>query len=125
MSLNLKQASEVSLYTPLNALFSEYGNVVNRVKSVVESIDSNAVDYFFKAAAVNNYRGSCNVANSRKLSESVYESTEPLRHQCEVNYASSHDGEWIKEYLEKVKEKRGFDSYKKLRNDILKVWGNK
>lgn len=71
MSLNLKQASEVSLYTPLNALFSEYGNVVNRVKSVVESIDSNAVDYFFKAAAVNNYRGSCNVGEIFKQDQAI------------------------------------------------------
>ncbi|MBP9869936.1 MAG: hypothetical protein KBC53_00355 [Nitrosomonas sp.] len=30
--------------------------------------------------------------------------------------------EQIKAYLEKIKEKRGFDSYKKLRDDVVKEW---
>jgi hypothetical protein len=41
---------------------------------------------------------------------------------AEVNFVSKQSGEWIKEFLEKVKEKRGFESYKNLRNDVLKVW---
>ena len=35
---------------------------------------------------------------------------------------ASKSGAWIKEFLEGVKEKRGFDAYKKLREDVLKVW---
>jgi len=57
-----------------------------------------------------------------RISDSVYSITEPDRHRCEVNFVSKKDGLWIKEYLEKVKEKRGFEAYKKLRDDVLKIW---
>lgn len=48
--------------------------------------------------------------------------TEKFRHRCEVNYVASKSGAWIKEFLDGVKEKRGFDAYKKLREDVLRVW---
>jgi len=61
MSQINQQSSDLDLYHPLNSLFGEYRSIVNRVKSVAESIDSSAVDYFFRAAAANDYKGSCNV----------------------------------------------------------------
>ena len=48
--------------------------------------------------------------------------TENFRHLKEVEFVSEHEGIWIKNYLEKIKEKRGFESYKKLRDDVAKVW---
>lgn len=61
MSKLNQQSSDLDLYHPLNSLFGEYSSIVNRVKAVAESIDSSAVDYFFRAAAANDYKGSCNV----------------------------------------------------------------
>lgn len=55
------EESGLDLYNPLNSLFGEYSSIVDRVKSVAESIDSSAVNYFFQAAAANDYKGSCNV----------------------------------------------------------------
>lgn len=52
----------------------------------------------------------------------VYEKYEEARHIAEVNYVSKQTGAWIKEFLEKVKIKRGDDAYHRLRNDVLKVW---
>lgn len=60
----------------------------------------------------------------KRRSDEVYSVTEPKRHSCEVNHVSKQSGEWIKEYLEKVKEKRGFEIYKKLRDDVKKLWRN-
>jgi len=57
-----------------------------------------------------------------RISDSVYEATETDRHRHEVEFVAKQDGNWIKEFLEGVKEKRGFDAYKKLRDDVLKVW---
>lgn len=51
----------MDLYNPLNSLFGEYSSIVERVKSVAESIDSGAVDYFFDAARANGYKGMCDV----------------------------------------------------------------
>lgn len=55
-------------------------------------------------------------------------STDPLptyrdqhRHECEVRYVAKQNSKWIKEFLEKVKVKRGDDAYHRLRNDVLKV----
>ena len=48
--------------------------------------------------------------------------TENHRHKCEVNYVAKQSGAWIKEFLEGVKEKRGSDAYRKVREDVLKVW---
>jgi hypothetical protein len=62
------------------------------------------------------------VISKGRISDEVYAKTEPERHMAEVNFVSKQSGEWIKEFLEKVKEKRGFESYKNLRNDVLKVW---
>jgi len=59
--LNINQSSDLDLYNPLNSLFSEYSSIISRVESVAESIDSAATDYFFRAAAANDYKGSCNV----------------------------------------------------------------
>lgn len=57
-----------------------------------------------------------------RISDAVYEKTEAERHRCEVEFVAKHDGEWIKEYLEKAKGKRGFESYKKLRDDVAKEY---
>jgi hypothetical protein len=48
--------------------------------------------------------------------------TENFRHLKEVEFVSEKEGIWIKNYLEKIKEKRGFDGYKKLRDDVAKEW---
>lgn len=57
-----------------------------------------------------------------RLSDKVYRSTEPERHLKEVEFVASHNEEWIKDHLEGVKEKRGFDAYKRLRDDVAKIW---
>jgi len=49
----------------------------------------------------------------RRQSDKVYQDTEKHRHECEVRFVASHDDEWIKDHLEGVKEKRGFNAYKK------------
>lgn len=59
------------------------------------------------------------------MSDAVYLATEQDRHRCEVEFVASHGSEWIKEHLEGVHEKRGFDAYEKLRSDILKIWRKK
>lgn len=48
--------------------------------------------------------------------------TESWRHQTEVKYVAKQNSAWIKEFLEKVKVKRGDDAYHRLRDDVLKVW---
>lgn len=48
--------------------------------------------------------------------------SEDFRHKTEVNYVAKQNSKWIKEFLEKVKVKRGDDAYNRLRNDVLKVW---
>ena len=58
----------------------------------------------------------------KRISDSVYAETEPKRHRCEVNHVSKQSGEWIKEFLRMVEKRRGFDAYRDLRNDVLKVW---
>ena len=59
-----------------------------------------------------------------RLSDKVYAVTEQARHSCEVNYLCKHGADFIKSYLEKVQEKRGFLAYKKLRDDVAKIWRN-
>jgi len=59
-----------------------------------------------------------------RISDAVYSKTEAERHSKEVEFVAKHDGEWIKEHLEGVKEKRGFESYKRLRDDVAKLWRN-
>lgn len=61
----------------------------------------------------------------KRMSDDVYEKTEPIRHQFEVDFVASHDGAWIKSYLSGVKEKRGEAAYKGLRADVAKIWRNK
>lgn len=51
--------------------------------------------------------------------------TEKHRFLCEVKFVSEQSGEWIKEHLEGVKVKRGFDAYKKLRDEVRKIWENR
>jgi len=58
----------------------------------------------------------------KKLSDKVYAATEPDRHLKEVEFVAKQQQEWIKNYLAKVQEKRGFESYKKLREDVLRLW---
>ena len=60
----------------------------------------------------------------RRLDE-VYASTEQYRHRKEVEFVASHGGDWIKSFLQGVHEKRGFDAYKKLRDDVAKLWKRK
>jgi hypothetical protein len=48
--------------------------------------------------------------------------TEKFRAECEARFVASHDGNWIKEYLGGVQEKRGQEAYNRLRNDVLKLW---
>jgi len=69
--LNHQESSGIDLYNPLNSLFGEYSSIVDRVKSVAESIDSSAVDYFFQAAAANDYKGSCNVDEIFRLDRAI------------------------------------------------------
>ncbi len=63
--------------------------------------------------------------SAKRLSDSVYSSTEADRHRAEVNFVANHSGEWIKDFLEKVREKRGFEACRNLRDDVLKVWRKK
>ena len=48
--------------------------------------------------------------------------TEKHRHGCEVNFVAAQSGEWINAHLEGVKLKRGFEAYKKLRDEVVKIW---
>jgi len=57
-----------------------------------------------------------------RLSDKVYQSTEQHRHECEARFVASHNTGWIKDHLEGVKEKRGFSAYKRLRDDVAKLW---
>lgn len=58
----------------------------------------------------------------KRMSDDVYEKTEPIRHQFEVDFVAGHDGAWIKSFLAGVKERRGEAAYKRLRSDVAKVW---
>lgn len=60
-----------------------------------------------------------------RQSDKVYQSTEQHRHECESRFVASHKAEWIKDHLEGVKEKRGFLAYKKLRDDVARIWKRK
>ena len=57
-----------------------------------------------------------------RLSDKVYAATEQARHEKEVEFYSKHSEEWVNKHLKGVFEKRGFESYKKLRDDVLKLW---
>jgi len=57
-----------------------------------------------------------------RLSDKVYQDTEKHRHECEARFVAGKDDEWITDHLEGVKEKRGFLAYKKLRDDVAKLW---
>ncbi len=57
-----------------------------------------------------------------RLSDKVYAETEQARHSCEVNYLCKHGEEFIKSYLEGVQKERWFESHKKLRDDVAKLW---
>lgn len=61
----------------------------------------------------------------QRYSDKVYQETEQHRHECESRFVASKDDEWIKDHLEGVKEKRGFLAYKKLRDDVAKIWKRK
>jgi len=54
--------------------------------------------------------------------EEIFNFSEQHRHECESRFVASHNAEWIKEHLAGVQEKRGFDSYKRLRDDVAKLW---
>ena len=57
-----------------------------------------------------------------RLSDKVYQSTETDRHKKEVEFVAKKDANWIKTHLAGVHEKRGFSAYKKLRDDVAKIW---
>ena len=57
-----------------------------------------------------------------RLSDSVYSKTEQQRHECESRFVASHNAEWIKDHLAGVQEKRGCDAYKKLQDDVARLW---
>ena len=48
--------------------------------------------------------------------------TEKFRAECEARFVAGHNSAWIKEFLRMVEKRRGFDAYRDLRNDVLKVW---
>jgi len=60
-----------------------------------------------------------------RLSDKVYQDTEKHRHECEVRFTASKDDDWITDHLDGVHKKRGFLSYKKLRDDVAKLWKRK
>lgn len=57
-----------------------------------------------------------------RISESVYAQYGEDRHKHEVEFVAKKSGNWIKGFLEEVKLKRGFDAYKRLRDDVAKIW---
>lgn len=56
------------------------------------------------------------------MADAVYLATEQDRHKHEVEFVASHDGDWIKSFLQGVHDKRGFEAYKRLRDDVAKLW---
>jgi len=60
----------------------------------------------------------------KRMADEVYAKTEQERHSKEVEFVASHDGDWIKSFLQGVHEKRGFEAYKRLRDDVAKLWRN-
>lgn len=58
-----KQQSELDFYSPLQSLYAQYGSEKEAVIKVSETLDSNAVNYFFEAAYANNYRMSVNATD--------------------------------------------------------------
>lgn len=57
----------------------------------------------------------------KRQADAVYAATEQDRHSKEVEFVASHDGDWIKSFLQGVHEKRGFEAYKLLRDDVAKI----
>ncbi len=51
--------------------------------------------------------------------------SEEHRHECEVRFVIKHDDNWIKNYLEGIKETRKPAAHQKLRNDVVKAWKEK
>ena len=60
-----------------------------------------------------------------RQSDKAYQLTEQERHQKEVEFVAKKDANWIKTHLAGVQEKRGFLAYKKLRDDVAKIWKRK
>ena len=58
-----------------------------------------------------------------RISDKVYQAIEQERHQKEVEFVAKKDANWIKTHLAGVHEKRGFDSYKKLLDDVAIYYG--
>ena len=57
-----------------------------------------------------------------RLSDKVYQDTDKHRHECEARFAASHGADWIKTHLAGVQVKRGFVAYKRLKDDVAKLW---
>lgn len=51
--------------------------------------------------------------------------SEQFKHESEVRYVSKQNGAWIKEFLEGVEKKRGFDARDRLRKDVLIEWNKR
>lgn len=60
-----------------------------------------------------------------RQSDKVYQATEKDRHQKEVEFVAKKDANWIKTHLAGVQVKRGFLAYKKLRDDVARLWKRK
>lgn len=57
-----------------------------------------------------------------RLSDKVYAVTEQERHGCEVKHVCTMREKQKDLHLAGVHEKRGFDAYKRLRDDVAKIW---
>ena len=57
-----------------------------------------------------------------RLSDKVYQDTDKHRHECESRFVASKDAEWIIDHLDGVQVKRGFGAYKRLRDDVARLW---
>lgn len=55
--LTRNQQSDIDLYSPIDALFGDYENRKERIIAVKNALDSDAIDYYFSAAAANDCRG--------------------------------------------------------------------
>ena len=59
---------------------------------------------------------------TKRISDKVYSETEQARHSCEVNHVCTMSEKQKDAHLAGVHEERGFEAYKKLRDDVAKLW---
>lgn len=58
----------------------------------------------------------------KRIADEVYAKYEHDRHKKEVEHVAKHDAAWIKEYMDRVKEKRGIEAWARLRKDVWGIW---